>query len=125
MIFLAIAGVAAAVGALGYGAYAAATRYEGDQEKIEEATEKLKEIESDITEIHDDVKTQIDIINSAVSGFEEYLNSVNENNSVVQEDINSLIGILDEQWQLIQEYNDASYLQRLTTTYTFRRLSSC
>ena len=118
MIFLAIAGVAAAVGALGYGAYAAATRYEGDQEKIEEATEKLKEIESDITEIHDDVKTQIDIINSAVSGFEEYLNSVNENNSVVQEDINSLIGILDEQWQLIQEYNDASYLQRLTTTYT-------
>lgn len=118
MIFLAIAGVAAAVGALGYGAYAAATRYEGDQEKIEEATEKLKEIESDITEIHDDVKTQIDIINSAVSGFEEYLNSVNENNSVVQEDINSLIGILDEQWKLIQEYNDASYLQRLTTTYT-------
>lgn len=118
MIFLAIAGVAAAVGALGYGAYAAATRYEGDQEKIEEATGKLKEIESDITEIHDDVKKQIDIINSAVSGFEEYLNSVNENNSVVQEDINSLIGILDEQWQLIQEYNDASYLQRLTTTYT-------
>lgn len=115
MIFLAIAG---AVAALGYGAYAAATRYEGDQEKIEEATGKLKEIESDITEIHDDVKKQIDIINSAVSGFEEYLNSVNENNSVVQEDINSLIGILDEQWQLIQEYNDASYLQRLGATYT-------
>lgn len=115
MIFLAIAGVAAA---LGYGAYAAATRYEGDQEKIKEATGKLKEIESDITEIHDDVKKQIDIINRAVSGFEEYLNSVNENNSVVQEDINSLIGILDEQWQLIQEYNDASYLQKLGATYT-------
>ena len=106
----------AAVGIFGL-VSAAGDRYECSPEEVQDAVDSLKEINGDIEEIHEDVQNQINIINNNIQGFEDYLNSVNANGEVVQDSVTSLIAILTEQADLIEEYNNASYLKKLGSTY--------
>lgn len=106
----------AAIGIFGL-VSAAGDRYESSPEEVQDAVDSLKEINGNIEEIHEDVQNQINIINNNIQGFEDYLTSVNANGEVVQDSVTSLIAILTEQADLIEEYNNASYLKKLGSTY--------
>ena len=98
-------------------------RYECSPEEVQAACDELSNISNNTLQaINEEIGKNVTIVNNAAYGYVD-ISNMNAYAPAVQDSITNLIGVLDKQAQIIEEYNSGSLVEKMIGTGTMAILN--
>ena len=88
-------------------------RYECSPEEVQAACDELSNISNNTLQaIKEEIGKNVTIVNNAAYGYVD-ISNMNAYAPAVQDSITNLMGVLDKQAQIIEEYNNGSLVEKM------------
>ena len=98
-------------------------RYECSPEEVQAACDELSNISNNTLQaIKEEIGKNVTIVNNAAYGYVD-ISNMNAYAPAVQDSITNLMGVLDKQAQIIEEYNNGSLVEKMLGTGTMAILN--
>ena len=98
-------------------------RYECSPEEVQAACDELSNISNNTLQaINEEIGKNVTIVNNAAYGYVD-ISNMNAYAPAVQDSITNLMGVLDKQAQIIEEYNNGSLVEKMLGTGTMAILN--
>ena len=98
-------------------------RYECSPEEVQAACDELSNISNNTLQaINEEIGKNVTIVNNAAYGYVD-ISNMNAYAPEVQDSITNLMGVLDKQAQIIEEYNNGSLVEKMLGTGTMAILN--
>ena len=98
-------------------------RYECSPEEVQAACDELSNISNNTLQaINEEIGKNVTIVNNAAYGYID-ISNMNAYAPAVQDSITNLMGVLDKQAQIIEEYNNGSLVEKMLGTGTMAILN--
>ena len=98
-------------------------RYECSPEEVQDACDELSNISNNTLQaIKEEIGKNVTIVNNAAYGYVD-ISNMNAYAPAVQDSITNLMGVLDKQAQIIEEYNNGSLVEKMLGTGTMAILN--
>ena len=98
-------------------------RYECSPEEVQTACDELSNISNNTLQaINEEIGKNVTIVNNAAYGYID-ISNMNAYAPAVQDSITNLMGVLDKQAQIIEEYNNGSLVEKMLGTGTMAILN--
>ncbi len=118
-----VTGIVIGTAALGLIVSLFGDRYECSPEEVQAACEELSNISNNtIQAISEEIGKNVTIVNNVAYGYVD-ISNMNAYAPAVQDSITNLIGVLDKQAQMIEDYNNGSLVEKMIGTGTMAILN--